>query len=274
MARIRTIKPEFWQNEHLASVSEHARLLAIALLNHSDDKGYFLANPALVRSACFPFEENSEKVRGSLQELSGIGYIEVRNCGGKAIGSICKFLDHQRIDKPQKSKLAAVFESASAENPTEDGENGDSRNIPGTVAEASKTGQRPERNREQGTGKGTVFCPEADEPPSGPKFDPSLVMFPEFPCSGPEGSQTWQATELQLSEWAEAYPAVNVTNEMRKAHAWIKANLGKRKTKGGMPKFITSWLARAQDAPGKSNGQHSPPPVSKPLPLMPPRVAR
>ena len=109
MARIRTIKPEFWQNEQLASVGLHARLLAIALLNHADDKGLFLANPQLVRAACFPFEEDSKNVLGSLRDLSRIGYIEVRDCGGKQVGRICKFLDHQRIDKPQKSKLVDIF---------------------------------------------------------------------------------------------------------------------------------------------------------------------
>jgi len=146
MARIRTIKPEFWQNEQLASLSEHARLLAIALLNHADDEGYFLANQSLVRAACFPFEEHSKKVLGSIQELSSVGYIEVRECSGKSIGFICKFSVHQRIDKPQKSKLSTVFQA----NPKE---NKDSENIPGTFQEGSKNIPRLERKgKEQGNG--------------------------------------------------------------------------------------------------------------------------
>lgn len=146
MARIRTIKPEFWQNEQLAGLSEHARLLAIALLNHADDEGYFLANQALVRAACFPFEEHSKKVLGSIQELSSIGYIEVRECSGKAIGFICKFLIHQRIDKPQKSKLVDIFQANTMENT-------DSANIPGTFQERSRNSPRLERKgKEQGNG--------------------------------------------------------------------------------------------------------------------------
>jgi hypothetical protein len=144
MARIRTIKPEFWQNETLAGLPAHARLLAIALLNNADDDGYFLANASLVRAACFPFEECSENVRGSLQELSRIGYIEVRDCDGKQIGRVVKFKDHQRIDKPQKSKLHDVFNSFSTEKP-------DSKNVPGTIQESSKSIQRLEWNgMEQG----------------------------------------------------------------------------------------------------------------------------
>nr|MBF6067360.1 primosomal protein [Klebsiella pneumoniae] len=38
MARIRTIKPEFWTDEDMAEVSEPACLLAIGLLNYADDE--------------------------------------------------------------------------------------------------------------------------------------------------------------------------------------------------------------------------------------------
>lgn len=149
MPRIRTIKPEFWQNESLATSSLHARLLAIALLNQADDKGYFLANHNLVRAACFPFEEDSKNVLGGLLELSEIGYIEIRNCDGKQIGRICKFLDHQRIDKPQKSKFDSIFTANC-------GQNYDSWNVPGIVLEESGNGPRPERKGKEGerNGKG------------------------------------------------------------------------------------------------------------------------
>jgi len=159
MARIRTIKPEFWQNEQLAELPEHARLLAIALLNHSDDEGYFTASPQLVRAACFPFEEHSKNVLRSIQDLSSVGYIEVLDCGGKAVGRVCKFLEHQRIDKPQKSKLSGLFQSAKSENSNvSDAFVERSRNIPGVIREPSVIDQRLEqgtgnRGMEQGTGE-------------------------------------------------------------------------------------------------------------------------
>jgi hypothetical protein len=155
MPRIRTIKPEFWQNEELALLSEHARLLAIALLNFCDDEGYFLANPALVRANCFPFQEDSKNIPGSLQELSEIGYVEILECSGKAIGRVVKFLSHQRIDKAQKSKLSALFllcyASGSHENSSE---NMDSTTIPGTFQEDSKNVLRLERKGKEEERKG------------------------------------------------------------------------------------------------------------------------
>jgi len=245
VARIRTIKPEFWQNEQLAQASEHARLLAIALLNHADDRGLFLANHQLVRAACFPFEEDSKNVLGSLQELSRIGYIEVRNCDGKQVGRICKFLDHQRIDKPQKSKLIDIFTANY-------GEKDDSGSIPGTFQESSKNIPRPERKgkerEKEVEGEKEGICTEPGKPASVPEFDPSLCRFPTFPCSG--DTKTWQATETQLAAWQDAYPGVDVNVEHRKAHVWIMANLTRRKTAVGYAKFLTGWMARTQDSGG------------------------
>lgn len=154
MARIRTIKPEFWQNAELAALSEHARLLAIALLNHSDDAGYFKANPFLVRAACAPFDDDSEKIRGSLLDLSAIGFIEVRTEAAKEIGCVCKFLDHQRIDKPAPSKLEAEFNAIERAG---DSVLDHSKNVLGGFDEDSKNTQRLEQgtgNREQGNGSG------------------------------------------------------------------------------------------------------------------------
>lgn len=104
--RIRTVKPEFWTDEDLSSVSDFARLLAIALLNYCDDDGYFLSNPIIIRGACFPFLDDSKKILRSLQELSKIGYIDLGKLdNGKDVGRIPNFRKHQRVDKPQPSKF-------------------------------------------------------------------------------------------------------------------------------------------------------------------------
>lgn len=104
--RIRTIKPEFWTDEQMSMRSDFSRLLAIALLNYSDDDGYFLANPILIRGACFPFLDDSKKIPRSIQELSDIGFLEIGLLDdGRQVGRIVNFRKHQRIDKPQLSKL-------------------------------------------------------------------------------------------------------------------------------------------------------------------------
>jgi hypothetical protein len=81
-------------------------LLAIALLNWSDDEGYFMANPTLIRGQLFPFEEDSKKVPRSLQELSEAGWILLGTDSQKrAVGKVMNFLKHQRVDKPKPSEI-------------------------------------------------------------------------------------------------------------------------------------------------------------------------
>mgnify|MGYP003427051237 CR=1 FL=1 len=57
MARIRTIKPEFWEDEKLAKLPVQARLLFIGTWNFADDNGVLLANPVLMKSHIFPYED-------------------------------------------------------------------------------------------------------------------------------------------------------------------------------------------------------------------------
>jgi len=103
-------------HEGLCSKSEFTRLLAIALLNWADDEGYFLANPVLIRGQVFPFLEDSTKIPRALQDLSSVGWIDLgKDDQGRSIGRIKNFAKHQRVDKPNPSKLKAssVFQEGS-----------------------------------------------------------------------------------------------------------------------------------------------------------------
>lgn len=109
MPRIRTIKPEFWLDEDLATVSSDAALLAIGLLNISDDEGFFNANPALVKAAIFPIRETSGTTTVLLQELSSVGYLSLfSGSDSKSYGHVTNFLAHQVINKPKPSKIKGL----------------------------------------------------------------------------------------------------------------------------------------------------------------------
>lgn len=106
MARIRTIKPEFWTDEDMAEISEPACLLAIGLLNYADDEGYFNANPKLIKAAVFPIREPSVPIPVLIRELSNCGYLSMFSTpDGKHFGVIKNFLKHQVVNKPKESKI-------------------------------------------------------------------------------------------------------------------------------------------------------------------------
>ena len=55
--------------------------------------------------------------------------------------------------------------------------------------------------------------------------------------------------------WKETFPC-DVDLELRKASEWLRSNPSKRKTKTGMPRFISSWLGRAdEEKPKGKNGE-------------------
>lgn len=97
MAKIRTIKPEFWQDERLARVSRDARLLFIGLLNLADDFGTLRGNPHLIRGQVFPFENID--LEPLLAELAGIGRIIRYRPDDEDLILIVNFTKHQKIDK-------------------------------------------------------------------------------------------------------------------------------------------------------------------------------
>jgi hypothetical protein len=96
VARIRTIKPEFFQNEALAECSPHARLLAMAILQLCDSNGVFLNIQMQVHAHAFPWEA-SVNVPALLGELEEIGYLELYAVKGKNYGHIPGFAKHQRL---------------------------------------------------------------------------------------------------------------------------------------------------------------------------------
>ena len=108
MGRIRTIKPDFYKNDRLSSLPEGTHLLAGALLNYSDDEGYFNANPELIKAECCPLREPSVSIPGSLRELSRIGYLRLGEFEGRTYGHIINFLDHQKVSHPTPSKIKKI----------------------------------------------------------------------------------------------------------------------------------------------------------------------
>ena len=67
MARIRTIKPEFWTDSKTGTMPESAKCLFIGMLNHCDDFGVLEWLPVEWRAKIFPY--HSLNTDGALTDL-------------------------------------------------------------------------------------------------------------------------------------------------------------------------------------------------------------
>jgi hypothetical protein len=124
MPRIRTIKPEFAQSESMGRVSREARLLFVLLWTQCDDSGRTRAASRMLASLLYPYDEDApELIDGWLAELDREGCIVRYQVDGDTYLEVAKWLKHQKIDRPSKSKLpdpregSRVFAEASRKFP-------------------------------------------------------------------------------------------------------------------------------------------------------------
>lgn len=119
MARIRTIKPEFVESESIGKLGRDARLLFIQLWTFVDDVGRARASSRLLASRLYPYDTDAPKLIGHwLEELELGGHIRLYEVDGDQYLDIPKWLKHQKIDHPSKSRLPEFPEGF--EKPRED----------------------------------------------------------------------------------------------------------------------------------------------------------
>lgn len=131
----------------------------------------------------------------------------------------------------------------------------------GTAKEGPEAGQRRAPSEPQE--------PQEPQEPEAPaaSASASLPLSPvvlSLPCVG-NGPAQFEITQDQVAKWKEAFPGLDVLEQLRRAGAWLDANPTKRKTHRGMAAFLVRWLSRAQDqggrqqaSPGRARGMAPP----------------
>jgi len=113
MARIRTIKPEVVESESLGKLSRESRLLFILLWTFVDDDGRSRASSRLLASRLYPYDEDAPALIGAwLEELELGGHVRLYEVEGDSYLDIPKWLKHQKIDHPSKSRLPEFREGS------------------------------------------------------------------------------------------------------------------------------------------------------------------
>ncbi|MFC2623697.1 MAG: hypothetical protein ACFN0W_03685 [Propionibacterium acidifaciens] len=118
MARIRSIKPEFWSSESITCLPRDTRLAYIGLWCVADDEGRFRAQIGVLAGQLFPEDDDGrEVVERALAELSGAlsedsvspqsqPMVELYiGPDGHHYGQITAWARHQRINRPTPSSI-------------------------------------------------------------------------------------------------------------------------------------------------------------------------
>lgn len=112
MARIRTIKPDFWTDGNIVRLSPYARLLFIGMWNFTMcDHGHVADDSMKLKLQILPLDDVD--IEALLAELMASGRIQrVTGNTGRTYLHVTRFEDHQKIDPRWKTRCAACAEIA------------------------------------------------------------------------------------------------------------------------------------------------------------------
>lgn len=253
MARIRTIKPEFFQHPDLfdleskmidslersgANVANYRgslRLTYIALWCQADREGRFVWSPRSLKLNCLPYDVvDFDTV---LDWLERGGYVASYTVDDKRYGWIPSFLRHQHVNNRESESRLPHPKLAD-----QDLFSGDP---PPNAPDDWKRPVGIERETIEIDGRKVFVANEKQAPFL--ELNGDVVGFHTN-----ESDSYWILPQDLHAKWAKAYPNVKLSEEYAKAGVWLEANAPKRKTARGMSQFLNRWLAKQQDRGGDS----------------------
>lgn len=227
----RILKESICTSDSIDSLSWFEEALFYRLIVNCDDYGRFDGRPAIIKNRLFPLKENltAKTVAGAIEKLASAGLVTLYVFEGKPYLYLPTW-NHHQVVRAKSSKYPAPEDGIERMKSSEIICNQMQANAPVFVFD-----NRESRidNRESNVG---AEPGAASTPPVCQIMLNDKSLYPVF--------------QADVDKWAELYPAVDILAELRKMAGWCDANPSKRKTKGGIQRFINGWLAKEQDRGG------------------------
>lgn len=249
----RIIKESICTSDTIDMLSWFEEVVFYRLVVNCDDYGRFDGRPAVIRSRLFPLKPSvTEKtVAQAINRLSTVGLVMPYECDGKPTLQLVTWDRHQSV-RNKRSKYPAIDGS----NETTASQNiqmiSSACNCIQLNSDGSKCSRNPIQSESESESESNPnVC--AEQKAAAPPEPPVITL----PCND---KTEYAVTTAQVAECADLYPAVDVEQELRSMRGWLIANPKKRKTYGGMPRFIDNWLKREQNKghPTKGGAMNGP----------------
>jgi hypothetical protein len=294
VARIRTIKPQFFTDDELAELPAITRLFFIGLWTQADVAGRMACRPKRLKAEILPYDDCD--VDEILDGLEGAGFVTRYEVDGSGYLWIPTFRKHQRITGkeaetpsefprcPQDSdpELLGKHRGNTGETPgkqlgNQDGDHwGNTGETPGKQLgnqdgdHLGNTGETPGNAGREGKGKeGKESLPPYPQMGDEEETDPDENLSPTVQthdtpkhlttaqvfCWVPiKGGPDQPITLDKLAEWRHAFPGRDIEAEAKSAAQWHIDN--------GLPwknavRGVGNWLRRAKPAQVTPAGQSS-----------------
>ena len=209
------IRPYFWDDEKLSTISCDARLVFIALWNFSDDYGVVKAHPVWLKNHIFPYDEGLKlgTFTNWLKEIETLGAIIPFQDNGESYYFIKNFKKHQTINRPSALRNPEPPDNILEHSrPTHDPLTDEVKyklNI--SKEEKNSSGQKctDEKNR-----SGQKCTATKDE------FGQFWATYPKKKNKG-RAEDTWKKLK-KLKKLPDITIILTKLDELKKAHEWTK----------------------------------------------------
>ena len=216
----RIIKESLCSSEKIASLSDFEFRLWVGLITQVDDAGRGDARPAIIKGRVFPFRErlSIKDIDAALQALAAKGCVSLYTVDGKPYFLFPGWVKHQRV-RDCKPKYPEPPENI---------------NLPQSAASCGESPQ-------------SAALIQSESNPN-PESNSNPESNPKEYCAEPQAADAPPVISLPLNDGT----FFDVSENDRAKWSQCDANHTKRKTRGGIKRFITAWLAREQDKGGKA----------------------
>ncbi len=174
-----------------------------------------------------------QSLRTSLNKLKSTSEITIESTNKYSVITIVKYNEYQCVDDDESTNETTI--NSTNEQQTINKQVTNNQQLP-------KKGKESKEVKEKD--KDLLLGAFASEPPSS---QVAIIEPPAVITFTLNTGDEHHVTQVQVDQWKEIYPGVDMLGELRKMKGWLIANPSRRKTKKGIDKFINNWLAKEQD---------------------------
>jgi hypothetical protein len=248
--RIRSIKPDIWDDDAVSDVSRLARLLYVGLITQADDDGRLSGSAKWIDSQVFPYDDDTDiaEIRDWLTELARHGLIVAYKAEGKPYIQIQNWRKHQSIDKRwyKESKLPGPPDEASPRPPREPDE-GSPRNDADRDEDTAPEWSGVDGIGVDGSGGVAPAGGRAAAPTPISPFAPIVQRLDAVAVARGIRSPKVDAALTVCAEFVECDPAAEVEKFV---HYWIEGP-GEKRALSDVSWAWRNWMERAKPDAGR-----------------------
>lgn len=228
----RILKESICQSEEINKLTWFEEAFFYRLIVACDDYGRFDGRVKIIKGTCFPLKEIKDReIQEGLDHMCATGLIQLYTVDDRPYLEMVTWNKHQRIRNSRNKYPAPTVYDCSPQLAA------DCRNSPQLAADCRlnpiQSNIESESNKESESNHYSSEQQVASEPAV---ITLKLNDGSEYPFY-----------QNDIDSYMNNYPAVDIMQQFRTMKQWCIDNPQRRKTKGGIRRFVNSWLSREQD---------------------------